>query len=70
MDSCDEGVSTLLTLILSAGILIGLGLGILFMGLSYLSSSTKSLEKRGWIFLIIQEHSKHLWVDQTKKIIY
>ena len=53
MDSCDEGVSTLLTLILSAGILIGLGLGILFMGLSYLSSSTKSLEKRGWIFLII-----------------
>ena len=53
MDSCEEGVSTLLTLILSAGILIGLGLGILFMGLSYLSSSTKSLEKRGWIFLII-----------------
>ena len=53
MDSCDEGVSTLLTLMLSAGILIGLGLGILFMGLSYLSSSTKSLEKRGWIFLII-----------------
>ena len=53
MDSCDEGVSTLLTLILSAGILIGLGLGILFMGLSYLSSSTKSLEQRGWIFLII-----------------
>lgn len=51
-DSCNEGISDLVIILLSIGILVGLGLGALYLLISYFVS-TGSYTKNGFILIVI-----------------